>query len=151
MKVTLGRQEYCAILIIVQYYWPSSCNIGGLHSILCQSNEVWQTQYTVQYSVLNSLWTVLRNIQSVTFCLPSSKHVLSGRSSFRISVWGSLPWLNSSYAFFIFSKYMLCLFESRSWLISPTSFPIIIKKSSYSVVHDLWSWIGSLNNACIHE
>lgn len=40
VKVTLGRQECCAILIIVQYYRLSSCNIGGLYSILCQPNAV---------------------------------------------------------------------------------------------------------------
>lgn len=45
----------------------------------------------------------------------------------------------------------LPVLENRSWLISPTSLLIIIKKSSYSVVHDLRNWIGSLNNASIHE
>jgi hypothetical protein len=147
VKVPLGRQECCALLIIFQYYWPSSCNIAGLRSILGQSNEVWQTQYTVLYSVLDSLWTIPRIIQSVTFCLPSSKHILSERSSFRVSVW-----LNSSYAFFILSKYILCLYlkiDLDWFLLHP--FQSLLKKSSYSVVHVLWRWIGLLNNAGIHE
>jgi hypothetical protein len=62
---------------------------GGVISVLCPRRSRIFCDEFVQYSlppvgkieglhnILNSLWTVLRNIDSVTVSLPSSKHVPS--------------------------------------------------------------------------